>query len=137
MAEANQSTSGLLGVLRAVALIAAVAGAAGSVVFVLRNGQHNPSRILIGIFVAWVLSPFVAFALANVLSKRWSVLTGTTLHVMTLILIVISVAIYGNGVGLWGSKPAFVFLMVPLASWVLMAIAIPIAVFVSRRGTKL
>jgi hypothetical protein len=32
-----------------------------------------------------------------------------------------------------GSKPAFVFLVVPLGSWLLLTIAVPIAALVSRR----
>lgn len=48
------------GPLRAAAMIAAAVGAVGSVGLTLYVGRHNPSRILISLFLIWVLSPFVA-----------------------------------------------------------------------------
>ena len=50
---------GILGLLRAVALIEVVAGAVGSVGLTLRAGQRSP-RLLLVLFTIWVLSPFVA-----------------------------------------------------------------------------
>ena len=62
-----------LGLLRAAALIAVLAGAAGSVGLMLHAGRHNASRILLALFALWVLSPFMALLLVNVISKRWPV----------------------------------------------------------------
>ena len=59
---------GFLDVLRTLALIAAVAGAAGSIALMLRAGRRSP-RLLIALFTIWVLSPFVALAWANMVSK--------------------------------------------------------------------
>jgi hypothetical protein len=48
-----------------------------------------------------------------------------------------SLAFYGGIVSMPpGSKPAFVFLVVPLGSWLLLTIAVPIAAFVSRRLSR-
>jgi len=80
------------------------------------------------LFTIWVLSPFVALVLAEVVAKRWSVLTRATLHGVMLIVTLGSLAIYGSvAVGPPRSKPAFMFLVVPFGSWLLVAIAVGIA----------
>ena len=132
--EASQgSNRGFPGLLRAVSLIAVVAGAAGSVGLTLRAGRSTP-RFLLVLFVVWVLSPFVVLAWANMLSKRWSVLTRATLYCVSLVITLGSLIIYGNVVlPPVGSPRAFVFVVVPPGSWSLVAIAVPIAAFISRR----
>jgi len=125
---------GILGVLRGAALIAVVVGAAGSAGFMLRVGHRNKSLILMSLFTIWVLSPFVALVLANAVSKRWTVVTRATLHCVMLVVTVGSLAIYGNvALGPPRAKPAFFFLVVPLVSWLLMAVVVPIAEFLSGR----
>src|SRR5206468_419698 len=84
---------GFLGVLRGAALIALVGGAAGSFGLMLRAGQRTP-RFLLVLFAFWVLSPFVAFVLADVLSKRWSVAIRAALYSVILVVALGSVAIY-------------------------------------------
>jgi hypothetical protein len=123
--------------MSAVALVAVVAGGVGSVGLMLRAGHRNGSPILLMLFAIWVVSPFVVLVLANMVSKRWSVLTRATLHSVMLILTVGSLAIYGNTVSTpAGSKLAFPFLVVPLGSWVLITIVIPIAALLSRRLSR-
>jgi hypothetical protein len=51
---------GFLGLLRAVAIIAVLAGAGGSIGMTLRVGHRNNSRVLLVLFGIWVLSPFIA-----------------------------------------------------------------------------
>jgi hypothetical protein len=126
---------GFLGLLRAVALVAVVAGAVGSVVFMLRVGHRNPSRLLLVLFTVWVLSPFVALVWATMVSKRWSVLTRATLYTVTLILTVGSLAIYRNVVLTHPAKPASFFLVVPFVSWLLMTI-VPLAALISGRLSR-
>lgn len=86
------------------------------------------------LFAVWVLSPFMAAILAHIVSKRWSLLTRVTLSVVMLVLTVGSLIIYGNtAFGHSTAKVGFVFLVVPLASWLVAAIALPIAAFISGR----
>src|SRR3984893_13107145 len=85
-ASQGRPDGGLLGLLRAVALIAVVAGAAGSVGLMLWVGHRNPSRVLLVLFAIWDLSPFIALVLADIVSKRWSVITRATLYGVMLIL---------------------------------------------------
>jgi hypothetical protein len=135
-ASRGRPDGGFLGLLRAMALIAVVAGAAGSVGLMLWVGHRNPSRVLLVLFVIWDLSPFVALVLADIVAKRWSVLTRATLYGVMLILTLGSLAIYGDVVLRPRSQPAFMFLVVPLGSWLLMTIVVPIAALVSGRLSR-
>src|ERR1017187_4324033 len=134
--ELSRGTSegGILGLLRRAAPIALLAGAVGSVGLTLYTGRHNDSRILMVLFALWVLSPFMALAWADVVSRRWSVLTRTTLHGLTLVLPLCSLAIYGVvALGPPRVKTAFVFVVVPPASWLLVVMAVAVAALISGR----
>ena len=118
------------------ALITVAAGAAGSVGLLLKLGQRTP-RFLLLLFIIWVLSPFLALAVAGNLSKRWSVVTRTTLHGVMLIVTLGSLAIYGNvAFGTPRTRPAAMFLLVPLGSWLLLTISVASAAFVSARRSR-
>src|ERR1039458_205725 len=82
----GRPASGFLGPLRIAALLALLAGAVGSVGLMLHAGRHNDSRFLLVLFALWVLSPFVALILANVVSKRWPVHTRVALYTVMLVL---------------------------------------------------
>ncbi len=124
-------------VLHAVALPTMVVGAVTSIALMLRAG--HPPVFLRVLFAIWVLSPFAALFVANMVSKRWSVITRATLDTVMLVLTLISLAIYGYVVANPPmSTPAFVWVVVPVASWLLMTIVVPVAALVSgtlsRRG---
>ena len=129
---------GFLRLLHAVALIAVVVGAVGSVGLMLWIGHRNPSRVLLGLFVIWDLCPFVALLLADMVSKRWSVLTRATLYCFTLVLALGSLAIYGELIHLRppGSANAFLFVAVPPVSWVFVTIVVSMAALISRTRTR-
>ena len=125
---------GFLGLLRASAHIAVPVGAVGSLGLMLWAGRRNDSRILLVLFALWVLSPFMALVLANVVSKRWSVFSRAMLHSVMLVLTLVSLAIYGDvALGPPRAKPAFVFIVVPPASWLLIAIVGAVAALISGR----
>jgi hypothetical protein len=124
---------GLLGGLRAAALIAVLVGAVGSMGFTLRAGQHNKSRLLLVLFTLWVLSPFVALVWASVVSKRWSTLTRAALYGVMLLIALGSLAIYGEvAQGPPRAQTAFVFVVVPAASWLLIAMVVAIGRIAGR-----
>jgi hypothetical protein len=126
-----------LGLLRAAALLAALAGAVSSVGLMLHAGRRNDSRILLVLFAIWVLSPFMALVVANVVSQRWAVLSRATLYSLMLVLTLGSLAIYGDvALGPPRAKTAFVFVVVPPASWLLIALVVPIAALISRRLSR-
>jgi hypothetical protein len=120
--------------LRLAALNAMLAGGVGSLGLMLRAGQRQSSRILILLFAIWVLSPFAALGWAYMASKRWSILTQATLYCLTLAVALVSLGAYGVvALGPPRAQTAFVFVVVPPASWLLMAIVVPIAALISRR----
>jgi hypothetical protein len=127
------NNSGFLRLLHAVALSAVVIGAVASVGLMICVGHRNPSRLLLALFVIWDLSPFIGLVLADMISKRWSVITRTTLYGVMLILTLGSLALYGDVVLRPRPQPALRFLVVPLGSWLLMTIVVPIAAIISGR----
>ena len=126
-----------LGLLRAVGLIAVVAGAVGSVGLMLYVGRHNGSWLLRVLFTIWVLSPFAALVVANVFSKRWAVPTRVVLYSLMVIIALGSLIVFGS-VALSSPKarPAFMFVVVPPASWLLSGIVLSIAALVSGRTSR-
>jgi hypothetical protein len=103
----------------------------------LYAGRRNPSHLLIFLFVIWVLSPFVLLGLANIISQRWSSLTRGTLYGVTLVLSLSSLAIYAHrALGPPRPQAAFIFIVVPPASWLLIAIVVSLAGLISGRLTR-
>ncbi|PYU48741.1 MAG: hypothetical protein DMG48_19265 [Acidobacteria bacterium] len=134
----EKPAGGLLALLRRVALIAALVGALGSVGLVLQVGRrkHSP-RLLLALFVIWVLSPFVALVVANIASKSWSVITRATLYSVMLVVALGSLAIYGDiALGPLGAKTVPVFVIVPPASLLLIATVVPMAALLSARLSR-
>ena len=125
-----------LGRLRAMALIALLAGAVGSIGLWFHASQHPPLLIVV-LFVIWVLSPFVVLVLAHLISKRWSVLTRATLYSVMLVVTLGSLAIYGyDALRPRKEQPAFWYVLVPLVAWLLIAIVVLIAALISRRLSR-
>jgi hypothetical protein len=113
------------------AQLAVVAGAVAAIVLMLRAG--HPPLFLRVLFAIWVLAPFVALLAADAVSTRWSVTTRATLHTVMLFLTLASLAIYGYVVARPPrSTPAFVWVVVPVASCLVIAIVIPAVAFLSR-----
>jgi hypothetical protein len=122
--------------LRVAGLIAAVAGAAGSVALMLYAGRRNPSRLLLGLFVVWVLSPFVALIFAEGVTKRWPVVTRASLYSLMLIVALGSLAIYAEVAFNPPPKMARFFLIVPAVSWLLSAVVLAIGARSSARSEQ-
>ena len=120
-----------LKLLGTIALVVVMVGAVGSLDLMLSAGRHNPSILLVALFVTWVLSPFIALAIANLISKRWSITARVTLYIMTIVLTFGSLVLYGGALAI-GTKPAFKYLLVPLLSWILMSITY----FITKFGEK-
>jgi hypothetical protein len=121
------------GDLRMAAVIALGVGVAGSAGFMLYAGQRvSAPGLLRVLFVGWVISPFVMLAVGHLVSQRWAARTRATLHGVTLVVTVSSLAIYGAA-ACGASRPkTAVFVLVAPVSWLLMAIAVATAAFLSR-----
>ena len=112
-------------VLQLVALIVNLTGAIASLTLMFMVGRRNESRILMLLFTLWVLAPYVALFMANLVSKRWAASTQVALHIVMLIVTAGSVVIYAVvAIGPPRPQPAFWFLIVPPASLLLAAIAV-------------
>src|SRR5215467_2993262 len=122
-----------LRLLRTVAWIAVLICAAGSVRFTLQAGHRNPSHFLMALFAIWVVSPFVGLMFASFTPRDWSMFSRAAAYSVTLVLSLGSMAVYGRiALGSPRAKPAFVFLIVPALSWLVIATAVSAATFISR-----
>lgn len=122
-----------LNVIRVIAFILLLAGAIDSVYRTLQTGRNNASFILPALFVSWVLSPFVALLLADIASKRWAVFTPFALYGLMVACSIGSLVGYSGMLSPPNAKPAGIFLIVPLLSWLLIAI---VALFSRRLSRK-
>jgi len=121
--------------LRTAARIALVGGAAGSVALMMRAGARQRSVLLILLFTGWVLSPFLALALANVRASTWQPVTRTALYGAMLGVSFISLSVYTLHALIPGMKAGFIYLVVPGACWVLIALAFATTVALApKRG---
>jgi hypothetical protein len=125
-----------LGILHTLALIGLVAGAVGSVGFMFGIGHRNPSRLLLLLFLIWDISPFVGAVIVDMVSKRWPAIPRATFYGVMIIFSLGSLALYGDVVLRPRPQPAFMFLVVPAGSWLLMIIVVPIAALVSGRLSR-
>lgn len=133
----RQSEGRLPDLLRTAALAVVLAGGVGSVGLMLHAGRRNSSRLLLFLFALWVLSPFVAMVWANVVSKPWPVPARRAIYSLMLALTLVSLAIYADvALGPPRAKSAFVFVVIPPASWALLAILIAVPLLVARRRSR-
>jgi hypothetical protein len=120
--------------MRTVALTIVVVGAVGSLYFMFDAGRNQKSILLITLFTAWVLSPFVGLFLANKISNRWTVSARASLYWLMIILTIGSLIAYSGALIPPNTKAAFIFLVVPLLSWVLIVTVFLIARKISRKS---
>ena len=119
--------------LRTVALILLVVGAVGSLYFMFNASRNQKSILLIALFTGWILSPFVGLFLADKFSKRWTVNVRASFYWLMIILTIVSLIGYSGAFNTPKTSNAFVFLIIPLISWLLIIITILIARRLSRK----
>jgi hypothetical protein len=119
--------------LRAMARLALLAGAAGSIALMLRAGSRQPSTVLILLFSGWVLSPFIALALANLRAARWPPRMQTALSAAMIGVSVLCLAIYSMHAVRGVMKAGFVYLVVPAAAWLLIVVALGVNALRSQK----
>src|SRR5437868_11567600 len=93
--------------VKIIALIVVLIGAVGSLVLMFNAGRNQQSILLIALFTIWVLSPFIALMVANVISRRWSILTRVTLYFLMLFITLGSLISYNGALSPPGTRPAF------------------------------
>ncbi len=129
--EIDSRGSGVKTLTRLLMVAAAVVGV--TAMFIV--GRHQRSILLIVLFTGWVLAPFVALALLNARSRKWRASTRSTLQGGTLLISLGALAMYVSAVVRpLKSQPASTFILVPLASWVVLVVVAAIAAVQARRG---
>lgn len=124
------------GAMRKAAMITAIVGGLLSVMLMIHTGRYNMPAVLIVLIGMWVLLPYDAMMVGNILSPRWSEATRVTLYRMTFLVTLVSVAIYASAAfGPPRPKPAFFFVIVPPLSLALIGIALSIARSRSHHGS--
>ena len=123
-----------MAILRPTALIATVVAAVGSIGLMLQVGGRAPVFLIV-LFFVWVLAPFVALLFADRVSHAWSGRARTMLYAVMLIVALVSLALYADVVIRPPARtPAARFLMVPVASWVLIAVVFAAGRFTDSHG---
>jgi len=114
-----------------------IAGAVGSLALMLYAGRSN-THILITIgFIFWVLAPFALLALAERRSGNWPPATRATLGILIWIVVIGSLAIYAYRAAVPPrSTGAFLFVIVPPVSVIVVLVALGIVSGVSRPSRK-
>src|SRR4030095_3074898 len=120
--------------LRTIALIVVSLGALSALGFLLNKGRHTPIILLV-LYVGWVLSPFVGLLVADKIFKSWSVSTRVIFYCLMLILTLVSLVVYSGALTSTRAKPAAIFLIVSLTSWLPIVTFILIAQSRSRRNS--
>ena len=108
-------------------------GAAGSVLLMMRAGARQRSVVLILLFTGWVLSPFFMLALVNLRARTWQPHTRTALYGAMFGVAFISLSVYALHALLPGMKAGFIYLVVPAACWLLIAMAFATAAAISPK----
>ena len=123
------------GLLHLVALVTTVAAAVASVALQLYVGRRSPQHLVLLLIAGWILSPFVALVLLNLLAKRWPTFPQRALQCVMLLVSLASFAIYSIAVvrPLASKPPAFLFVAVPPGSLLVAAITLATAWLISRR----
>ncbi len=120
--------------LRTTALIVALVGAVGSLYFMFNAGREQKSIILLGLFTAWVLSPFVGLFISNKISNRWTVVARALLYWFIIFLTIVSLVSYSGAFNTPETKNAFIFLIFPMISWFLIVTVFLIARKISNKN---
>ena len=120
--------------LRTTALTILLVGAIGSLYFMFKAGSNQISIILLILLSGWVLSPFVGLTIADRFSKRFTDKIYSRVYWTMIALAVASLIAYSGALIPPGTKPAFIFLVVPFVSWLFILIIFLITKRHSRKG---
>ncbi len=122
--------------LRAVTLLATIAGAIGSISFFIFTGRRT-SPILLLILGIWMLSPFIGLIVSRWASSDWSAAARTTTYLLIIVVALGSLAFYGNvAFGSPSGRTAIPFMVLPLVSWLVILLVVPLTALVSGKKTE-
>ena len=131
MTDKKNSNQSFLGTI---ALIVALVGAVCSLYFMFNAGRKQNSIILLTLFTAWVLSPFVGLFISNKISCSWTVPARASIYWLMIILAIGSLVAYSGAFNKPETKNAFIFLIFPVISWFLIVTVFLIARKISYKN---
>jgi hypothetical protein len=103
----------------------------------LYAGRTNTHLLITLGFIAWVLAPFAVLAWAVPRSVSWAPPTRTTLHVLTLLITIATLALYAYRAAFPPrSTGAFLFVITPPVSMALLLIVLGVVSLRSRPSRK-
>ncbi|HKF49998.1 MAG TPA: hypothetical protein VKB38_21725 [Terracidiphilus sp.] len=109
-------------VLRIASRLAIRACGLAAVALTLYTGRHNHSILLIGLFVAWVASPFFGLFLGERAARRSPAAIASAIYAASLVLSICPVLVYSIAAAALSLHEAtFANLAVPAASWLAIA----------------
>jgi hypothetical protein len=109
----------------------------GSVALTLYAGRNNNLPLLMILMSGWVFAPFMGYALASRYSRGRATSTRAALDGIIVLVAVVSLLIYTRGaLRPLASKPAAVFVAVPIAAWLLMLVGVALTALISRRRSR-
>jgi len=120
--------------LRTTALTVVLIGVVGSLYFMFNAGSNQKSVLLLGLFTAWVVSPFAGLFVANKISNSWKYSVRASLYWLMILLTIGSLASYSGALIPPDTKPAFIFLVIPFTSWLLIGSMLLLAKRISNKG---
>lgn len=112
-------------------------GAAGSIALTIYAGRRVGAPISLQVlFAGWVLTPFVLLRAMIGWSSRRPSLIARALETITPVVTFVSLGIYA-AIALGPSRPKTqVFVLVPPASWIVIAAALGTAIALARGGAR-
>ena len=120
--------------LRSFGLVALLLGAAGAMILMLRAGGRSRPLLLVPLFAAWDISPFVLLWIADRFTAGWTRATRTALYSLMVIVAVGSVAYYiADAIWPREAQPAFPYVIAPPVSWLLIAAVLGVTAMFSRK----
>jgi hypothetical protein len=109
-----------------------LAGIVASLSLMFYTGRNNESILLMSVFTAWIVSPFMVLLAASQVSAGWPGKRQVVLNLIMLAIPAVSVLAYSGKVSPAGTRPAFMFIVMPLISWLIM-----VALYLqARRSSK-
>jgi len=114
--------------INAFSIVAQLIAAATSLCFMFIAGHNNKSAVLMLLFTVWVVSPY---AILYAASKK-SFIAAKPLDYTSLIISIGSIIAYTFSYFSPGKTPAFIFLLIPLLSWI--AVALVALLYKRKKG---
>jgi hypothetical protein len=90
--------------------------AAGSFILVLTAGRQSHSFLLRALFLVWVLMPFMAMVVVFLVSNQWVRADRKSVCWLISLLSLGSLLAYMELQGIAGTRPAVIFLVIPVLS---------------------